>query len=164
MKNNCNPVFEKVSFAFPYTAVEEAIFADSSYIARALYDVAAEKPQVTPFIVTEDDKPFIVEHLVQACADVVTRLTAYVAADTQFADEPYTFVLSLPTGRNEAIDSLVRHELLRAMVTYVLTRWYEVRLPAVAARQQQLYEAAIAMLRHDLFMARGRVRRPGSYL
>ena len=121
--------------------------SDSSYIARSLYDVAAEKPQVTPLIITEDDKPFIVGQLTQACADIVTRLAAYIAEETQFEDEPYTFVFTLPTCRNASVDALIRHELLRAIVTYVLTRWYEVRLPAVAAREQQLYDAAIAMLR-----------------
>ena len=164
MKNKCNPMLEKVSFAFTYTAVEEAVMSDSSYIARSLYDVAAEKPQVTPLIITEDDKPFIVEQVTQACADIVTRLAVYIAEETQFEDEPYTFVFTLPTCRNASVDALIRHELLRAIATHVLSRWYEVRLPAVAAREQQLYDAAIAMLRHDIFMAHGPVRRAGSYL
>lgn len=164
MKNNNNPVCEKVSFAFSYNTVEEALLADSAYVARALYDVALEKPSVASYIITEDDKSFIVAHVPEACAHIATRLAAYIAHDVQFHDEPYTFVLSLPSCRNVAIDSLILHELLRAIVAYVLSQWYEVRLPDMAARQQQLYDAAIAMVRHDIFMARGIVRRAGSYM
>ena len=115
MKNNNNPVCEKVSFAFSYNTVEEALLADSAYVARALYDVALEKPSVASYIITEDDKSFIVAHVPEACAHIATRLAAYIAHDVQFHDEPYTFVLSLPSCRNVAIDSLILHELLRVV-------------------------------------------------
>lgn len=164
MKNNNSCICEEVSFAITYSAIEEVLMADSSYIARSLYDVAAEKSSVLPIIITADDREFILSRVLQACNHIATNLVAYIAHDTQFAHEPYTFVLHLPVQRNVAIDALISHELLRAIVAYVLAGWYELRLPDMASRQWQLYEAAIAMIRHDVFMAQGRVRRACNYV
>ena len=163
MENNNTQSLDKVTFAYTYDAVAEVLMADSAYIARSLYDVAAEKPSVASIMITEDDEEFVKANIVTACTDIITRLVAYVDDDTQFDVEPYTFILRLPSSRRLAIDSLITHELLRAISAFVLARWYESRLPDVAMRQQQLYDAAIAMLRHDVFMARGKVHRTTTY-
>lgn len=164
MENKNNDLLEKVAFAFSYISIEEMLVADSSYIARSLYATATEKQSVASMIITEDDKQFVEANITCACVDIVTRLMAYVDAETQFDSEPYTFVFNLPKGRKITIDSLISHELMRAVSAFILSRWYDVLLPDMAARQQQLYEAAVAMVRHDIFMARGKVARPTSYL
>ena len=163
MRNSINRTLDLVSFSIPYTTIEEALTADSSHIARSIYDVAGEKPTVLPIIITEDDRTFVIPRISQACVDIVTRLLAYVDDDTHCNDDSYTFCLRLPSTRNAALDSLILHELQRAIVAHVLAGWYEIRMPEMASRQWQLYEAAIAMLRHDIFMAHGKVRRAGSY-
>lgn len=163
MENKNKSIFEKVSFPYSYDILKESLTADSAYIARSLYDISAEKSSVVSLIITEDDHDFIASRISRACVDMVTRLVAYIGEETQFEEEPYTFVLNLPTYRNETIDMLISHELQRAVVAHVLSGWYELRLPEMAARQRQLYEAAIAMVRHDIYMARGKVYRAGSY-
>ena len=163
MENKNKSILEKVSFPYTYASLEESLTADSAYIARSIYDMAAEKSSVLPIIITEDDRDFITSRISRACVDIVTRLVAYIGEETQFEDEPYTFVLNLPSCRNVAIDMLISHELQRAIVAHILAGWYELRLPEMAARQWQLYEAAIAMVRHDIYMARGKVHRVGSY-
>ena len=163
MENNNKSIFEKVSFPYTYDLLKESLVADSAYIARSVYDISAEKSSVLPIIITEDDRDFIIARISRACVDIVTRLVAYIGEETQFEEEPYTFVLNLPTYRNETIDMLISHELHRAIVAHVLAGWYEMRLPEMAKRQWQLYEAAIAMVRHDVYMARGKVHRVGTY-
>ena len=125
MENNNTQSLDKVTFAYTYDAIAEVIMADSAYIARSLYDVATDKPSVASIIITEDDKEFVKVNIINACNDIVTRLLAYIDDDTQFDVEPYTFILKLPSSRQLAIDSLITHELLRAISAFVLARWYQ---------------------------------------
>ena len=97
MENKNKSILEKVSFPYTYASLEESLTADSAYIARSIYDMAAEKSSVLPIIITEDDRDFITSRISRACVDIVTRLVAYIGEETQFEDEPYTFVLTLPS-------------------------------------------------------------------
>ena len=163
MENKKDSNYEEVTYSFTYQSIEDVLTAESSYIARSLYDVAVEKPMVTSFILAEDDKHFIVPYITKAFVDIVSRLSAYAVDGTQYDDEPYVIVLKLPVGRKKGVDSLIMHELQRAVVAYILWHWYENRLPDVAMRQHQIYDASVAMALHDVYLACGGMRRRGSY-
>ncbi len=160
---NCNTV-EDVTFSFTSHILLEMARADSSYIATSLYAVAAEKSDVMPFVITEDEMPFVLACLRNAYNELLTRLMAYVGEGSRCNDECFEIVLKLPVARRSEIDNLIAHELQRAYVTYLLSRWYENKLPDIAMRQLQLYEAAVAMARHDIFVAYGGMKRKPHYI
>lgn len=154
---------EVVSFDFTFDNIAEELSAESSYIASSFFAMAAEKQSVQSLVMTEDENTFARNALRKAYVAISARLMAYLSPLSMMDYEECKIRLVLPSGRREDIDALIRHELQRALVTYVLARWYEYRSPEVAARQMALYEAAVSMVMHDIFMAYGGMKRGTSY-
>ena len=157
--------FEDVAFTYTYDELMTEINADSAYIAKSM-GVSAGVDGVAsslPFIVTSDEETFVRAALSEALNVVLNRMSAYLAESRPALVGTYVVRLLLPERRKEQYDSLISNELRRALVTYVLVRWYENRLPDVALRQQQLHNAAISTAMHDIFMLYGGVRRKSCF-
>lgn len=161
--NNNETTLQEVSFAFTSDSLLKQLRAESSYIAHSLYTAMPEKNSVAQLILSEDVAEFVSMELKNAFANIYSALSAYLCDSSQCVADPFTVVLRMPGGRNYGIDALLLHELQRAIVTFVLARWYEYRLPDVAAQQMQLHQAAISAVRHDVFMAYGAAKRPCNY-
>ena len=156
------PQYQNVKFAFCIDALLHEAHVDSSYIASSLYAVSEPKTSVLPYIVTDDETPFIRRAVAEAFSAIVPRLQAYIA-DASISDEGCILILRLPVTRHKTCDELLMHELQRAFVTYILSKWYDTRLPDKSLQQQRLYEAAVSMALHDIHLAEGRVVRKSTY-
>jgi hypothetical protein len=164
MKNE-NLNYEDVVFSLTHDILKEDIVANSAYIASALHAVSEQPTDVTPFMLTDDEDDFMQRELKCAFFHIMEALSAYLSPETAAPDgATYRIVLRLPTRRKPLLDDLIAHELQRAMACWVLSVWYAGRLPHEATRQRQLYDAAIATARHDVFAACGQVRRGCNYL
>lgn len=161
--NNNEITLQEVSFAFTSDSLMKQLRAESSYIAHSLYTAMPEKGSVTQLVVSEDVADFVSMEVQNAFASICSALSAYLCDSSQCVTNPYTVVLRMPERRNKELDALLLHELQRAIVTFVLARWYEYKLPEVAAKQMQLHQAAISTARHDVFMAYGGAKRPCNY-
>lgn len=163
MSSNNNDNCVEVMFDYPVSNLMADVQSDSSYIASSLYGMAAEKSSVMPIIVTDDESDYVKDALARAYNAIATRVAAYLSPSSESSNTQCTIGLLLPTVRHQAVDGLIEHELRRAFVTYVLAQWYECKIPDVARRQWQLYEAAMSMAMHDIFMAYGGMKRGCSY-
>lgn len=160
--NNCN--LDKVVFALGEDALFTQIHAESSFIATSLYSAMPEKSDVTPLIITKDDSELINITLSQAFNFITTTLSAYTTEATKIDNGMYTLELMLPSSRSATIDTLIRHEMERTLITYSLAIWYEFRIPEVAQRHAKAFTASLAALRHDVLMAHRECKRPGNYI
>lgn len=156
--------FETLSVALCYDDVLREALAESSYVAASLVAVAPEPPHVAQLIITADEMPFVRRACAEAYAAIAPRLLAYAAAGGGVDGEGLRFALALPRGgRVDGLDALLLHELRRAVVSYVLYRWYAAKSAAPAADALRRYEASVGMALHDLRLARGHVRRGSTY-
>lgn len=160
--NNSN--LQEVVFALSEDALFTIIHGESSYIASSLYAAMTEKSDVTPFIITEDDSELLNITLSQAFNFIATALSAYTTQATGINNGMYTLELMLPIARSSTVDQLIRHEMERALVTYSLAIWYEFRVPEVAQRHAKAFTASLSALRHDVYMAHRRCKRPSNYI
>lgn len=160
-----NKRYESITFAFCTDTLLREAHASSSYIAASLPAITKETPDITAFILTEDELPFVKRAVRQAQSDILSHIAAYTEnCPVNTGDENlWTIILRLPSTRHKATDGLLLHELQRAFVSYILSDWFHVKFPDEAIRQKQLYEAALSTIRHDIFTAFGGVRRQGSY-
>lgn len=162
--NSVNNVSSPLRLSFTLEQLLEEAHAESAYIAHSIFTMQAEKSSVLPLILNPDHRDFARRVLDEAFAAVVTALQAYVLDGTSRTESLYEVVLQLPAQPKASVDALLMHEMERAFVTFLLSRWYECKLPQIAARQYQLFEAAIATIKHDIYMAYGGMKRPHSYI
>lgn len=162
MKTDSNSLSQLV-VAIDIDTLFKTAHADSSYIVNAM-QAQAHEGSLLPYILGEGDRQFASVALADAFAHITTRLAAYIDPSTAVVGDTYNIILLLPATRPSQLDTLIAHELQRAFVTFLLSRYYELRLPEVAMRQHQLCEAAIETARHDIFMAYGGMKRRGSYI
>lgn len=153
----------EVLFECPIADIFADVMSDSSYIASSLYGAAAEKVSVMPLIVTDDESEYLNALLKRAYNVIATCAAAYLSPSSEVNSTHCVIGLLLPATRPAGVDGLIEHELRRAFATYLLAQWYEHKVPEVAQRQWQLYEAAVSMLKHDIFMAYRGMKRKGSY-
>ncbi len=161
MKKEC----EDVTFAFCGDSLLRDINADSAYIAASLATAAEGTPRVTSLMLTEDEQPFIHRAIDRAYSTIIRRLSAYLGKNAGENEErdSWQITLRLPQDRPAETDALLLHELKRAFVTFVLQCWYEQKSAALAIRQNELYEAALSAIMHDIFMAYGGMKRNACY-
>lgn len=161
---NENVNYQDVVFSYTLDVLRVDIHAHSAYIASSLHAAAEQPMDITPFMITYDEEEWVCSELKRAFYNLLSALSAYVLPDSCIVgSDEYRFVIKLPMTRKAHNDSLITHELQRAMVSWVLTSWYSNRLPQEAARQQQLYDVAVATARHDVFMAHGGMKRECNY-
>lgn len=157
--------YQDVVFSFTHNILKEGVVAYSAYVASALHGASEQPVDVTSLMLTDDEGDFIQRELECAFYNILEVLSAYHSPEMTKPDgSTYRFILRLPDSRKPHIDGLISHELQRTFVSWVLSVWYGNRLPHEAARQRQLYDAAIATAKHDVLVARGGVRRGCSYL
>lgn len=154
---------ETVFVAICFEEVMHEALVESSYLAASVAAVTNPVPSVSPLIMTEDEMPMIRRACEEAYAAILPQLSAYAVDGSKVSDDGLCFALRLLVKRHEAIDALLLHELRRAVVSYVLSRWYEGKLPALVADTQRRYEASIAMLLHDIHLSETATRRPVNY-
>lgn len=155
--------FQEAMFSYALDALLSEIHAESSYIASSLYSIATEKQSVLPLIISQDERDFVSMNLHEAHNLIASRLAAYLSDATGIAREYYNIELLLPENRPSTIDSLISHEINRCLVSFVLAKWYENRLPDIATRQYQVFNASLAALFHDTIMARRGCKKPLNY-
>ena len=99
----------------------------------------------------------------EAYAAILPRLSAYAGEGSAATDEGVTFALRLPLERSESNDALLLHELRRAIVSYLLSRWFYGKSAQLAADALRRYEASVGMVLHDIRLTQAATRRPVNY-
>lgn len=154
---------EIVLIAVCFEDVMHEALVESSYLAASMTALTQPVPQVSSLIVTADEAPLVRRACEEAYAAILPQLSAYAADGSKVSDEGLLFALRLPVKRHEDIDALLLHELRRAVVSYVLSRWYEGKAVALAADALHRYEASVSMVLHDIRLSNETARRPVSY-
>ena len=137
--------------------------AESSYLAASTAALAQPEPRVSQLIITTDEMPLVHRACHEAYAAILPRLSAYAGEGSAATDEGVTFALRLPLERSESIDALLLHELRRAIVSYLLSRWFYGKSAQLAADALRRYEASVGMVLHDIRLTQAATRRPVNY-
>ncbi len=162
--NTENKQYCDVTFAFCVDSLLREAHAESSYVVASVYNMSSEKTDVTPLILSEDELPLVRRAVKDVYTALLTRLQAYLGCGNKQEDDTYYIVVRLPKERKSSIDDLILHELQRSFVSFLLSKWFENKLPEQAAYYLQLYSVAIDSVLHDIFMAYGGMKRTSSYI
>lgn len=155
---------EIVFIAICFEEVMHEALVESSYLATSVAAMSQPQPPVSSLIVTVDETPLVRRAYKEAYASILPRLSAYATQGSKVDDEGMYFALRLPLKRHEALDDLLLHELRRAIVSYVLSRWYNGKSVQLADDAMRRYEASMTMVLHDIHLSKPGTRRPVTYL
>ena len=155
--------YEDVSVAICFDDILHEALAESSYLAASTAALAQPEPRVSQLIITTDEMPLVHRACHEAYAAILPRLSAYAGEGSAATDEGVTFALRLPLERSESIDALLLHELRRAIVSYLLSRWFYGKSAQLAADALRRYEASVGLVFHDIRLTQAATRRPVNY-
>lgn len=164
MKKEKN-LWEAVVFSFSEEQILRELTAESAYVGKSLVGTTDVKPGWSQAIImSEDDRPFLDRWLSDVRDEMTHALSAYLSGEFASTESDVVFAVMLPQRRAQGLDESICHQLERAIVHYVLSRWFATKLPEESARRQLQYQGALSAVKSDIRLARNRrPHRPTNY-